>query len=74
MFSSLQMLEDKILLASHPSIAARKCHQDTESSPRVLDKSYAAAFRPVRNDRGTYYDCSQRTIERATHLYGHHSG
>lgn len=40
MFSSLQILEDKILLASHPSIAARKCHQDTESFPRVLDKSY----------------------------------
>ena len=38
-FSSLQPLEGKRLLASHPSIAARKCHQDTESSPRVLTRA-----------------------------------
>ena len=42
------------------------------SRPRA--ELYAAAFRPVYNDRGSYYDCSQRTIDRATHLYGHHTG
>ena len=34
---------------------------------------YAIASRPVESHRGSYYDCSQRTIDRATHLYGHHS-
>ena len=41
---------------------------------RPRQELHAAAFRPVYNDRGSYYDCSQRTIDRATHLYGHHSG
>ena len=42
------------------------------SGPR--EELYARAFRPVYSNRGSYYECSQRDIDRATHLYGHHSG
>ena len=41
---------------------------------RSRSELYALAFRTVYCDRGTYYDCAQRTIDRATHLYGRHSG
>ena len=40
MSSSLQALEDRRFLASHSNTAARKCHQDTESSSLVVGKSY----------------------------------
>ena len=35
---------------------------------------YTLAARDDRSDRGTYDDCSQETIDRATHFRGHHSG
>ena len=47
-------------------------HGVIPSRPRP--ELYAAAFRNVHGDRGSYYDCSQHTINRATHLLGHHSG
>ena len=41
---------------------------------RPRDELYALAFRSFHNNRGSFYDCSQLTIDRATHLHGHHSG
>ena len=41
---------------------------------RPRQELYAAAFRNVYNDRGSYYDCAQSTIDRATHFHGHHNG
>ena len=40
---------------------------------RRRQELYALAFQPFSCNRGSYYDCTQRTIDRATHLYGHHS-
>ena len=41
---------------------------------RPRQELYILASRNVRCDRGTYYDCSQHTIDRATHFHAHHSG
>ena len=35
---------------------------------------YDSAFRPVNKNTGSYYDCSQHTIDRATHPHGRHTG